>query len=1803
MPNSRWSLKELNKPYEEDGLYKIVVRSDNRAKDGMLADYASTEVLLKAIELAYDYYGKLDIGPRAISPIITTESAIAGQFSPRLTVQDFFVDGRPNSAAKLLVTFDKGAMDAYPEIQPAILPTDVQRHISTLSLGQNIKKLKGLFTDYHNTAKFFDGKISPHVNFLKEHQRLELWYEALTDMVEMNGYKIREDEDDTIILTLSSNYELVYAEMLQSGIDRPLTRGFKYFKSKTVLGNPRTNALALNVKEMMSIRKRPPSWSQFLQDYIISGKEDATIKIMHSGRPRTDKMSEILADIAKNENKLFQSAKASEEEKARIREDIATGKIMFNEAASEKEENIQQSLSALAEKMRKVNSAKKLVSEVIMKYGIDNLISAGLECLMLRTGIDIPDLPDIPGISPFEKPTPPKEFKLPKFPTELPTFDPTVLMARGIKEALKGALDGAIKAMISAVADIITDLCADTNYGETEPISLAVAGNLSPIETGKGPGALDSCYQNYSLTTGEGTVLIDAVSDVLSPIEVCDLLNMSPSSSVLETITDIVEQQNLKMNFMTDEDIIDFFGCLGDLIDPSYCDAIYNPPILPSDVDPCLFEDQLVDALNDTDLFNDLNDLLDLINNNEQILDPIDICATGIVPPFSGMPTLVHSLGSALDASLMPAQTSFINDVSGIKSLYLIVDPKQPNAELIEELIAAEAIKEQDDEDERERRMGHLNNFLAIDAFAGQEDIANVTRLIEAGNAAIMASAQYSVVSDFKRKLERIETDIITPFDASVLNIEDWTFSVNSGSKKIHYGAPDMLLLEDTIDSENSLPVNASALDFSTQASPSVLKQRDATSRDFSNIIHDAIATLASAPANNADVTADLSNKQYFNLVLSMLRSAAHGITKSPLFESDNFRKFALVPVPCQDGTELNSGDLLDLENIKNSALQDFFQGTCLDGEFEVGPVEDAMLFATTNVYIQVYVIEQLIKNLFLFNVYGTAEILSDPMLVQQMVRDIKSGFSMEAERISPEDPESVQPSLHTTIEELSIIYVRKLIAAPIEGQIPDLINEGEFIQMAPENVTADFALEYIVQKRLIDASETIGTILSSGAVGSFGAQYLAYGIPTCDLWMPATEPTEDHPTLRTTSGGQNTEGLTYKFLKHDPVNSMDPEQAPDIYTNIGFDGDIADYISDKGALANERYVTFDFDSAAFDALSPFEQLLTETLISVNIPAEHIKQTGNIKRYTTSFDEFTNLLRMANYFHAGPGQGLTVNDMFENLPPITLKAPNANGISTKQIRLTQDNYEQLRFMSNLISDRYDGGARVGGLRVLDPDEIQYQAFDMAEELGIPESFWSTPRIDWVAPKLIDWPWWGSDNPGPAHDWPASWSNYNLENGEGDNEAPQRIYLTPPIDSAYEYPSGWPIYPSKFVYKSGVNDPAEIDPDASQPAGLNSFWRSVEDFPDFLRHITMSQIEDILTAGGAASTTNILTVGEPPPVPLALLSIFENIKIGTRLVYYTGYRTFDDLYNSGYFNLYAAATPEEQETKWIEDRIGLPIKGRGPNYVFPIDLGVKSEIGILSNLTSTVSSPGSFIHTSFENLKKDLYEGMTATTAYRNLFVLPGLERENAILPAKQVIAFLALLGQAVNSDKATEINKIFDDTKLSLRFVLRALLAGNDFAYEDPENRTSAQAARDAVLNITGAGAAPFAQMGASFIIKMLIEAPKMILKGLAELVDPHVVIGNMIKNISGTALTQIPSSLPFEELLDLIQGQIDRQAESDLIPPPLVPQVRKTGIDLVGKLPLLFLIPPTPLGLAYILLNMNLEDLIPLPDCETEEE
>jgi len=142
--------------------------------------------------------------------------------------------------------------------------------------------------------------------------------------------------------------------------------------------------------------------------------------------------------------------------------------------------------------------------------------------------------------------------------------------------------------------------------------------------------------------------------------------------------------------------------------------------------------------------------------------------------------------------------------------------------------------------------------------------------------------------------------------------------------------------------------------------------------------------------------------------------------------------------------------------------------------------------------------------------------------------------------------------------------------------------------------------------------------------------------------------------------------------------------------------------------------------------------------------------------------------------------------------------------------------------------------------------------------------------------------------------------------------------------------------------------------------------------------------------------------------------------------------------------------------------------------------------------------------------------------------------------------------------------------------------------------------------------------MAREIFLKFLKETPIAILKGLVELIDPHIAISKIVKDITADAFLEVsraitasinslPNSSPIrtaningEDVLSLLfcLYSIGNEALTDAVvddsndvigedSPLFGPRISLDGVDFKGTVAGMFMAPPSPLGILYLLIEL----------------
>jgi len=278
----------------------------------------------------------------------------------------------------------------------------------------------------------------------------------------------------------------------------------------------------------------------------------------------------------------------------------------------------------------------------------------------------------------------------------------------------------------------------------------------------------------------------------------------------------------------------------------------------------------------------------------------------------------------------------------------------------------------------------------------------------------------------------------------------------------------------------------------------------------------------------------------------------------------------------------------------------------------------------------------------------------------------------------------------------------------------------------------------------------------------------------------------------------------------------------------------------------------------------------------------------------------------------------------------------------------------------------------------------------------------------------------------------------------------------------------------------------------------------------------------------------------------------------------------------------------------------------------LDAGEDVQHGQLEDLLEDVAENFTFV----ESLTGGEINAISQRRVYKKYFATTFNEDLITAIPLIQNLylteKYFSGIGQAMLPPK-----------RAALSVLLNTINNDDEFQMEPDTSRPAAAAA-------IRSSAGDFDVDAREFILRMLIQTPIKILEGLVELIDPHMAITKIIKigsatafdqgveylnpvaqqiqqslananppihtNITGQALMEVVLCFVEAGILNPLEEVFDRilpdEVADTLLEGDYMPSVSLDGIDFTGTVPGMFMIPPSPIGLLYLLLELVMNAL-----------
>ena len=1287
-PLRKWYSRKLAKPYETANTgtspsYQISINLRSPVVTRGLEDseYVNSALKLVALDLILDYYGKAELA-NSLNLIVVKEI----HFPSR-------------SLANPIVQFsvDKTSLLGEENLQVNMAGWH-QELIEIRTIKSFLRYVGTAFKVYQQQLPFFSGSVAPNINFLDLLDKVKLFFNNLENFAAFNQYELHSYSK--VVLVFNEQYEVIAVQLLDKELKQyPLTKGTKYYFSTLKQGsNKYVNEIITNFTNILAGRQSKINWTQFIHEFL----PNSGITVNYYGTPRTETEAHRTEEEFKSKSPFGPMAS--------LQTDVRTLRAQVNNRANQEkafkeaqktfqkeQENLNKRIAKIVDEIQNVTDEANKISGILSKYNITTLIEAALECLLFKSGFNgsVPDF--IPGISPFD-PVPPKiDIRFPAIEFELPIISINKVFQVQIREGMKRAAIGAVMALIQAIADIIKEICL-SEPSENDTVSMPPQDLIGTDDGADSP--LYQCYEDFgfALPSAVSQLIIEAPTSgdlleeflsALAPLitarELCDLFGGVADAQVFQVINNLIDQSfpvirpffpysSLKSlehpngADLANEMLAEFFMCLGNLIDPSYCAGVYNDliPTLPV-IDPCTIED--------TQPFQDIMDLLDGIN---EIYDPMDMnCNAGIIPALSDIASYNHAVLNLIDSVVRPAQVTFVNDLGNFKTIIVQPDPftesQQGAVDRLEELL-----KFMRPPYAREPAPAGINKFFEdliptqiTETFTGMSNIVNGLNTLTRADATleqnlkdIMASRRLQVAPATRILYEEIEAALITSklFDdfnpddltaAKALKYYSFLMAITLGKaeafgRTLTYNITGTSLAPDEADKDPSVSADVINIYNSHESMASAdltsstgLTERYVEAMHFRNSILTYAASSIGNSLNQTSLTDTFAKKLYPFMYFSLFNLCAYRISNSDLFDPDKMNKLNLFPRLCEDGS-ISNADLLDTNKIKREAMEEFVNNSCIEGDFALGPVRDAGLLALVNTYLQVIVVDMLLKNIFMVSEFGISYLSDGPEVINEMLQQATSRIVLY---MAGEDAVGETANFPEIVKKAAAIAVRKIITRkigddveftyPITGaptsqfalnllQSPEAANGTIPIS---NTVLQNISLRYLFEKRLLGTSGIIEKFFNVGGTTPVET-YIINGMPHVELadftsfagapLLPAVVPVgnpENLETLGVIPSYTPSGGLLAFLLEYNYLEGLQGSETIESETGV--------------ALLKER-----------DAYEKFGGIVAERLFEIEYSPNAL---GN---YIEANKETSLMANFANAFYS-------IMDLFESFEPIS----------------------------------------------------------------------------------------------------------------------------------------------------------------------------------------------------------------------------------------------------------------------------------------------------------------------------------------------------------------------------------------------------------------------------------------------------------------------------------------------------------------------------------------------------------------------
>ena len=571
--------------------------------------------------------------------------------------EDWYIDPRPKSHLRVLVTVPEkyvGGLDSvaargkvtmgyspdkeYEKSGSSFAASEVIYYQPFYSnqMRAIVKKAAKKLQQYQKDMNKSGYAVEPCINLTEQGDRIRACVGKLKTHMLENDRRFREESEDLVELGWDKDFNLVwiqYTESAPSYLRNLPTRGFKQLVKSDPFDDPTTMALLFFSEVISNVEYSNVPWMEFLNVFIKP--EPPTV--YPSDKANKCAGSVDVADAFEAETKTKNGKKSNTvklKEDSEIMNNLGLKSAIVAGVKNRKDYTGDPVLQDLAATVAQIHDLDDAFRAILARIPIADLLLRLLACQQISLpsveidlsaiGDMMDNLSDLAGgiedlfesVDALWEPELPKNFKIPKLslPDEMPIADIMAgfkdMLVEMIKEMITQMFVEMVKGLLNGlVADCkdadnnttddfggenIGDLLADNGANADDVADLLDAMGLTPDEVDDQAAQDEAGGQTEETPAAQIGGFLDDVSALLTPGELCALLNGNPPPYVVELVKSLIvnyRQEFSKLNSTTK--IVAAFRAIGGLADSSLCDKLAEGSIgapklyLPSDRPLC----------------------------------------------------------------------------------------------------------------------------------------------------------------------------------------------------------------------------------------------------------------------------------------------------------------------------------------------------------------------------------------------------------------------------------------------------------------------------------------------------------------------------------------------------------------------------------------------------------------------------------------------------------------------------------------------------------------------------------------------------------------------------------------------------------------------------------------------------------------------------------------------------------------------------------------------------------------------------------------------------------------------------------------------------------------------------------------------------------------------------------------------------------------------------------------------------------------------------------------------------------------